>query len=960
VEVQFSRATFEPVPLPVSLREQCDNEVVKDRDAALNLLVTAKGSCLDRALELVETHSKQDLAAAYLIRAERNDDPIDLLRATETAKGFNRALALEELGLEKEAIGAWDEVVEEPKWGAEARQKRDALMKRPDPAAQWPKKRVDEALARGDRSALTAFAAAFPADAVRYFERFAVHNRAHARLLAEVLSAQGDQFPRAVVEAMERTNAPAALQEGLVALAGGDFARAIPLLERAGNPLHISARYYLASLRLITQRESIAVLDSAIRHLRPEYTELASRIHTVRAIALEYQHEYLEAHRAYKVALSVHDDPTTTVEAWSRRSANLATVGSYEQAFRDAHNAVRLLDRVAYPNARQHAYGAAAMCARKLEYPLLALLYQNAAVDEMRKAVHRTLSVYTKRLLAVALRHRAEVHLDLRQDRAAIIDLEEASQLADAVDQADLRNLLQMRIHEVRGQALGSPEELTKAIALARNEDSTYRAVLHIKRASAWRTAGHPDREQEDLDTALTIVRDEAKGLVDTTTRGDHEDLWTNYFLRFEEIHQQMVESRIAGGDHEGAFVYAELARALEPMQILIKSAPPGFRRIENKADLQAVLDQIPETTAILQYLVLKDKTYVWVLTRGKLTLFHQRVARERIQEWVDDAAAAVEEGQDNPVTVAMRGAYRELFEQPLKQAAPSKTRIVIIPDGPMHGLFFPGLQDSSKRYLLERATISIAASTSMYLYALARDQEFAQQRNPSVLLVGDPASGMKPLEYATAEVQELARNLYPGAAVITDQQATVLRFLTQARGASIIHFAGHAVAVPQKPWQSWLALAPQGSTPGELTAETLMKALSPLDRTRLVVLGACSTAGGHSIGPQGLAALVRPLIAANVPAVVGTLSNVNDATTKELLVSLHCHYRHGDDVAVALQKAQLAMLRNGKPARTWAPFQVVGHAGSPYERPAALEEQHLERICRPHSVHRPDGLSSQ
>jgi CHAT domain-containing protein len=104
----------------------------------------------------------------------------------------------------------------------------------------------------------------------------------------------------------------------------------------------------------------------------------------------------------------------------------------------------------------------------------------------------------------------------------------------------------------------------------------------------------------------------------------------------------------------------------------------------------------------------------------------------------------------------------------------------------------------------------------------------------------------------------------------------------------------------------------------------------------------------------------VRPLIAANVPAVVGSLWDVKDASTKPLLVSFHRHYRQGDDVAVALRNAQLERLRNHESAMKWAAFQVVGYAASPYARPIALEKAKNEHLYRPNSLHRPDGLHSQ
>jgi CHAT domain-containing protein len=245
-----------------------------------------------------------------------------------------------------------------------------------------------------------------------------------------------------------------------------------------------------------------------------------------------------------------------------------------------------------------------------------------------------------------------------------------------------------------------------------------------------------------------------------------------------------------------------------------------------------------------------------------------------------------------------------------------------------------------------------------------------SNDHNPPVLLVGDPAFPVgdpafpsERLEQAREEVTELARDDYRGAEVLTDTAATVRNFLAKARNAGIIHFAGHGLASPQLPWQSRLLLAPDGAESGELSAEQLMKELPVLERTRLVVLGACSSVGGGPLGPQGLPPLVRPLIGAGVPAVVGTLWDVRDASSKQLLVSLHCHYRHGDDVAVALRYAQLEMLRKQEPTMTamhWAAFQVVGYAASPYPRRIALEDSNSEHLCTQNSFLGPDGLHPQ
>ncbi|HYI13080.1 MAG TPA: CHAT domain-containing protein [Thermoanaerobaculia bacterium] len=830
---------------------------------------------------------------------------------------------------------------------------------------------------RRDAAALSKIVRAFPADAAQLFEKSDLRDRARARLFATALATAGEHYPMAVVEAMERTRDPEALEQGLAAMKKGEYRRAVPLLERAGNPLHLAARYYASA----SERE-IAILDPTLPHLKPEYRELASRIHSWRANLLEFDNKLFEAYADYDRALEfAKGEPTSTARVLNRRSSNYSYIGNIEAAFRDAHRAVSLLEHIADTNARNLAHSTAAMAARQLGHPVVALHYQNAAVDDVQRVVNAATPSArpgANRELVVALRARAEIHVALGQNADAEGDLATAEALAEAVDKPLDRDLFRMRIREVRGQTLlkTSPAEaavaFSEAIELAKDQDSTYRAILHFQRATAWREAGDP-RADGDLATAMAILRDEVQGALAASPGLAAKPLWDPYFSRFREMYRELIESRIADRDFENAFVYSELARAFEPMQILLqsRSATPGFRPIETVADLQQAHALLPEDTVILQYLVLPARTFTWVVMRERVVPVSQRTTRDQVDRWMRNAIAAVAGGQSDLFTKAMRGAYGELFREPLKLAGASKTRIVIVPDEPMYGFPFNGLVGTADEgYLIERASIATAGSTSLYLYALARNRQLSNDRNPPVLLVGDPAFPVgdpalpsERLVHAKEEVAELERDYYPGAEVLTDTAATVRSFLAKARNAGIIHFAGHGLASPQAPWQSRLLLAPDGAESGELSAEQLMKELPVLERTRLVVLGACSSIGGGSLGPQGLPPLVRPLIGARVPAVVGTLWDVQDASSKQLLVSLHCHYRHGDDVAVALRNAQLGMLRKQEPTMTamhWAAFQVVGYAASPYPRPIALENPSSEHLCSQNSVHRPDGLHPQ
>src|SRR5262249_47238770 len=102
----------------------------------------------------------------------------------------------------------------------------------------------------------------------------------------------------------------------------------------------------------------------------------------------------------------------------------------------------------------------------------------------------------------------------------------------------------------------------------------------------------------------------------------------------------------------------------------------------------------------------------------------------------------------------------------------------------------------------------------------------------------------------------------------------------------------------------------------------------SRLRRTRLVVLGGCSTGVGEAHRSEGVLSLARSFMAAGVPSVVGTIATVDDHVAAKLLTAFHTAYAGGLDPAAALQSAQLYLLRSTDPQLSkpsaWSVFQVV------------------------------------
>lgn len=986
--------------------ESCP-EIINSRDEALQVLVS-RPHCTDNAIAHLEALASadpgalSDVAAAYYLRAHREDRRSDLLAALETAERavkaapenpaaqFNLALIQENAGLYDAAIGSWETFAngDRSPWADEARQHL-ARLRVPDAATQWGLNltQLPAALQRGDGAAVRKLIADYPTPALDYFERVVLRNNdpAAANTLASELSARlgGDRYVLDVAAAMPRSSA------GHNAFAEGKYAEAGALLKRAGSPLYLAAEIeHALSLRFEAESSDRALallkpLEAAARNHR--YDHLLARVQSTQGYFHHRRGNYLESMRGYDAALGAFSrfrDLEKIASIHRSNNGNYRLMGQLEPAWREGLEAARHLTRIVDARRRLAILSEAAEAAMALGFNNAALLYQEAAVSSLQKHL---VSVPPNRLdeirrvqqqLGIAIRARAGIELQLGRLADAAIDLEEAFRLIGERDAAG--SLLQARTHEFRGQLLlptnprGAMDELSAALAIVPgNEMRTFRADLYAQRAEAARLAGQQDEEARDLQAALRELREEEAQLLKGRERGEGEAYWSAYFGRFDETYDRLIRHFAETGQWENAFGIDERSRAFEPLNLILRldSTPAAFRELVPRGEpmgLAAIRRSLPPGVVLLQYSVLEDATHTWIVSSESVRHLRQRPTAEEVGGWSRAIQQAVRRRDEKSLQRSLTRVYEELFATPL-EGIEKPARLVIVPDGAMHGLPFAALYNSRiRQYLVEEAPIEIAGSATLYVYSVLRDRSMRSNGPPSALLIGNPAFhasgfayGLKPLPRAQREVEQIRELYAPHADVRTGADATAEDFLSRARTKAIIHFAGHSIVNGKEPWHSMLLFA------GEpIDAKELLKQLN-LDQTRLFVLSACSSAGGHPVGPEGVAPLVRPLLTAGVPAVVGTLWDVEDATAEPLSVSFHRHYEQGNDAAMALQAAQRSMLRDGnrglKSVLAWAPFQVIGHASSPFEStPKRLDGGTPSGFHRKDSLQRDDGLHPQ
>jgi len=923
-------------------KEWPDCPDISSREQAVKLLP----ACTDKAIAALEGFADRDpiamseLAAAYYVRAKRQDKPTDLLKAFDAAEHA---------------------VADGPRSKAAqanlARIEKALAMTAQERGEEWVPERLAVALRANDAKIVARLIKPFPESAQRFLEEELLpQNVAQAKVLAAQLAQlTGDRFVIDEVDAFATSDGAklqalragyAAYRDGRIGLAIGArdaipmFTTAADDLRRGGSPLH-----FYADARV---NSDYATLDAIEQEAgRRHYPGLAAWIVATRANLYLYDTNQgpLQSLAGYDAAVALYDrqhDPEGAAIVQVRRIGTLRVAGQSEQAWRRALQSSLDSHQLTSPRDQTLLFAATAAAAFALGHPRAAFRYQDISVRRLQDALKATPpeQLNTIKLLqynlGIARRWRAVYELHTEQLDAAQNDLQEAVHLTAKDTDPEFRRSLDARNAEVQAQLLmrtdvsQAAKAFTTAIELSKDlEYPSFRAFLYAQRAEANYRAHKPPEFELDLRAALAELNaEETRLLQNRKTTDDGKLIWNEYFSRFQDTYRLLIRQLIATGRGDEAFRYADRARAFEPLNLALKPAPADASTI----DIPGIQKYLPAGTFLIEYTILDDLTYAWVISRDRWQVLPLPVGRKSIQHWSDTMQRSVAARDTFILNGQLRAAYEGLLRAVIDALATmpdsGKPRLIFVPDSGMDGIPFAALYNRiSNRYLVQDATVSMAGSAALYAFSIRRDRELAPDR--SALLIGDPRSS---LPHAGSEVKRIAQSYAPYATVRTGAEATADDFLQRAGDNAIVHIAAHAVIDPLNPPHSSLLFAT-----GDLDAATLLDRLKR-GRTRLVVLGACSSAGGLPVGPEGVGPLVRPLIARGVPAVVGALWDVNDATAEQLLVSFHQHYREGNDAATAMQLAQLDLLGNEndvlQSVLAWAPFQVIGYGSSPFAAP--------------------------
>lgn len=354
--------------------------------------------------------------------------------------------------------------------------------------------------------------------------------------------------------------------------------------------------------------------------------------------------------------------------------------------------------------------------------------------------------------------------------------------------------------------------------------------------------------------------------------------------------------------------------------------------------DLAALQKDIPDGTAMVQYIPTAKTLYVHLVSREERlvrevevetrTLFERaRQARRLLEARAaelregDRGAASLRkevlsapspEERDQELFDLLHELYRTLV-LPVAHDLGGYDHVYFVPAGALAEVPFAALikeRGERNRYVTQDHTVGLMPS----LYLVHLFLSHIGSASDQMLILGDP-DGTLPGARREAEAVRDRTTLFAETRV--GEEADYDAFLQHGPRSKAVHLATHGVLDPAKPEESYILLS------GNRKLKLIDIQLLDLTDTDMVFLSACETAlGGQGVEFQTLS---RAFAHAGVPTVAATLWKVNDLATLDLATKFYENYE--DDALAAMAAAQRSMIEEDRWAHpaAWAGFTTIG-----------------------------------
>ena len=430
--------------------------------------------------------------------------------------------------------------------------------------------------------------------------------------------------------------------------------------------------------------------------------------------------------------------------------------------------------------------------------------------------------------------------------------------------------------------------------------------------ANLYERIDQPRQAKTQFESALQLA-----DRTGSTLREDENKL--SYLSSLVDLHRQYVNFLMDRGDKAGALAVAESSRARVLRERL--NLTRSKARLHSLAEYQEAARKSGAT--ILAYWIGREKSYLWVISARQFESYPLPPERE-LSDLVERYQSSFEHGGSPRIGANSPGL--KLFQcllAPNVGVVQRGHKYLIVPDGPLYGINFETLPVPGNpfHFWIEDATIAVAPSLNLLL-----ERHVTERHDRSLLLVGDAVewnSEFPKLLYARKEMDGVERH-FPGEhqKVLAEANATPTAYQgSQPQQYAYIHFAAHATANKNAPFDSSIILSP-GDTGGKLSAKDVLS--TPIN-AELVTISACHSAGARTYWGEGLVGFAWAFLQSGAHDVMAALWDVSDYSSPLLMQDFYAGLAASKKAADALRAAKLDLIHQGRYASPyhWGTFQL-------------------------------------
>jgi CHAT domain-containing protein len=434
-----------------------------------------------------------------------------------------------------------------------------------------------------------------------------------------------------------------------------------------------------------------------------------------------------------------------------------------------------------------------------------------------------------------------------------------------------------------------------------------------------------------------------------------------------QAVYAALIGALSQSGDWQGAFLYAERAKARALVDLLaqrrdlgpppsadenvralfahaatvdtsvgLASSDESVRGIKVIADARGSIGQVaPEAASLVSaqniaidqivaklgpdeslvdYYAQGDDLFAFVLHGNTVTGF--KLSAKGLAEDVRAFREAIDKRDTRARDIGVR--LQQRLIRPLDGEL-TGMKLTIAPHGVLHYLPFAALPDRGG-YLIDRFELRLIPSANTLVYL--RDEP--PKKIGELLALGNPDLGDRRLDLPNAQTEAVTvAAMFPDSRALVRSDASKTAVKELANGFTMLHFATHGRFDANAPLSSGLYLAKGEESDGVLTVSDLYSLRWDVD---LVTLSACETGLGKVANGDDVIGLTRGFLYAGARSIVATLWEVDDAATAQLMESF---YRNlgTNGKREALRLAQIETRERYPQPWYWAAFNITGRA---------------------------------